>query len=123
MTYRFFIISITLFAITLSFFVLPSVIGAIRHDPEVERLAEKPEQVFNTFSQCKKRVNDEELCYQAYSAAVKLANNADCTPNGISLRFKFKQLTEHTTEKTIARELLKSCPEQASDINKSYLLK
>jgi len=121
MTYRFCILFLSALALLLNFFFLPTVLGHIKNDPEVERLAERPDDVFTLFSECRIRVKDEARCYKAYSAAVKLANRPDCSPEGIALRLKFKKLVEHTTPQDALRELIKACPQEEDDIRQTYL--
>lgn len=120
MNYKIFIILLSLLAITLSYFVLPEELRHIQNDPEVEKMTLSPDQVFKTFSLCKQKVRDEELCYNAYSAAVKLANLTDCTADGIDIRFRFKKLTEHATDKDISNQLVKNCPDQIHYIQSTY---
>lgn len=121
MPYRFFILSLSALTLLLNIFFLPGVLRHIKNDPEVERLAERPGEVFTLFSECKIRVKDEARCYQAYSAAVQLANRPDCSAEGIALKLKFKKLVEHTTPQEALREVIKACPQAESDIRQTDL--
>ena len=69
-----------------------------------------PNDTFDYFSKCKKRVSDADRCYSAYSAAVKIADSKNCTSPGVELKRKFKRLVEHGTELDIDEEINKECP-------------
>lgn len=69
-----------------------------------------PDDTFDYFSECKKRVSDADRCYNAYSAAVKIAESEISTLSGIKLKRKFKRLVEHGTNQDIDEEINKECP-------------
>lgn len=121
MNYKTFILVLTAVAISLSFFTLPIILENIKNDPEIEAMANNPQQTRDVFSKCKTKVDDEHLCYEAYSAAVKLANKSGCSVDTINLRFSFKQLVEHASDQDIAQNLIKDCPAEADYIRKNHL--
>lgn len=109
MSYKCFITLLSISALILSLIIMPKVLKTVRSNPEIERLVKAPNATFSLFSECKKHVADADRCYNAYSAAVYLANLNDCTPSGIELKRKFKGLVEHAKARDIEDEINKQC--------------
>lgn len=109
MSYRCFITLLSLIALISGLLVMPGVLKTVRSNPEMERMIKAPDATFSLFSACKKQVTDAEQCYNAYSAAVYLANLDDCSPAGIELKRKFKGLVEHAKARDIENEINKQC--------------
>lgn len=82
MTYKSFILTLTTLTLLASFLLLPN-LSKLTHNPEIDYLTRKPDLAFRIFSQFKTSVSDVNRCYNAYSAAVNLANSTDCSSQGI----------------------------------------
>lgn len=105
------VVIIALILVTISSIIIfPKIIRGIRDNPEVREMIKHPDETFDYFSECKKRVSDTDHCYKAYSAAVQIADSKDCTPSGVALKHKFKRLVEHGTDQDIDEEINKECP-------------
>ncbi|HCT9899538.1 hypothetical protein [Citrobacter koseri] len=89
---------------------LPGILRGIKTNPQIEDMLKHPDGTYSFFSKCKKHVSDVNRCYNAYSASVQIADSKDCSPSGIALKLKFKELVEHTTEIDIESEISKECP-------------
>lgn len=110
MSFRIVVITSVVLVTTSSIFILPKVISGLRNNPEIKDMIKHPDGTFDYFSECKKQVSDADRCYNAYSAAVQIADSRDCTPSGIELKRKFKRLVEHGTNQGIDEEINKECP-------------
>ncbi|MGC0842535.1 hypothetical protein [Pantoea agglomerans] len=110
--YKYFIYIITTLAILLSYLTLPGILDQVRNNPQIAYLTAHPDTAFTLFSQCQRKVTDVARCYNAYSAAVALAERHNCSDDGLKLRFRFKRLTEHAADDVIKAELKKDCPDR-----------
>ena len=110
MPYKHFIYIITILTIVLSYLTLPGILDQLRSNPQIAYLTAHPDTTFTLFSQCQRKVTDSARCYNAYSAAVALAETHKCTDEGLKLRFRFKQLTQHAADDVIKDQLEKDCP-------------
>ncbi|NBF04683.1 hypothetical protein GV819_20585 [Pseudomonas sp. Fl5BN2] len=110
MPFKLLTISAMSLLVIVNFLVLPQVLNGLRSNPQFQTYVTDPDLTFQLFSQCKKQVVDAEACYQAYSAAVALANSEDCSVAGIALQRRFKHLVEHSTPAAIENEIAKKCP-------------
>jgi len=108
-TYKSFILILLTTTLISGFLLLPG-LSKLKHNPEIDSLASNPDLAFQVFSQCKTDVADEKRCYDAYSAAVNLANSTDCSSEGIRQQFKFKMLVENNVVRTVNDEIKKVCP-------------
>ena len=88
---------------------LPKILRESQTNAEIEEMLQHPDSTFIIFSKCKKDVSDVDRCYNAYSAAVRLADAKNCTPSGIELKRKFKRLVEHSQARDIEDEISKEC--------------
>lgn len=88
---------------------LPAVLAHIHHNGEIRELVKHPDTVFHDFSRCRREVEDASHCYNAYSAALQIAESKDCTPQGIMMKRKFKNLVEHNISSVIAEEINAEC--------------
>lgn len=88
---------------------LPQILREAQTNTEIEEMLQHPDSTFIIFSKCKKNVSDVDQCYNAYSAAVRLADAKNCTSSGIELKRKFKRLVEHSKERDIENEISKEC--------------
>lgn len=87
----------------------PAVLAHIHHNGEIRELVKHPDTVFHNFSRCKREVEDASYCYNAYSAAIQIAESKDCTPQGIMMKRKFKNLVEHNVSSVIEEEINAEC--------------
>lgn len=110
MSFRNVVIIAVVLVTILSMTIFPKVIRGIRDNPEVREMIKYPDETFDYFSECKKKVSDTDHCYKAYSAAVQITDSKDCTPSGVELKRKFKRLAEHGTDQDIDEEINKECP-------------
>ena len=110
MPYKHFIYIITILTILLSYLTLPGILDQLRSNPQIAYLTAHPDTTFTLFSQCQRKVTDSARCYNVYSAAVALAETHNCTDEGLKLRFRFKQLTQHAADDVIKDQLKKDCP-------------
>lgn len=109
MTYKSFISLLLTLTLLLGFMVLPG-LSNLKHNTEIDYLNVHPDETFEIFSQCKIKVSDVNRCYNAYSAAVNLADSTDCSSEGIREQFKFKMLVESNSGRTVNDEIKKVCP-------------
>lgn len=110
MPYQRFMYLTTILAVVLSYLTLPAVIKGIKVNPQIAWLIAHPDITFDRFSECKQHVSDANGCYNAYSAAVQLAEAHDCSEDGLKRRLRFKRLTEHAADSELENELNKACP-------------
>ncbi|MGN2425689.1 hypothetical protein [Klebsiella sp.] len=87
----------------------PKILRESQTNTEIEKMLQHPDSTFIVFSNCKKDVSDVERCYNAYSAAVQIADSKSCTPSGIKLKRQFKRLVEHAEDRDIENEISKEC--------------
>ncbi|UVV71482.1 hypothetical protein [Pantoea agglomerans] len=121
MPYKYFIYIITTLAILLSYLTLPGILDQVRNNPQIAYLTAHPDTAFTLFSQCQRKVTDVARCYNAYSAAVALAERHNCSDDGLKLRFRFKRLTEHAADDVIKAELKKTVQTATGQIHVSRL--
>ncbi|MDF3188003.1 hypothetical protein [Pseudomonas paracarnis] len=91
------------------YFTLPSILHDLRSNPEIQMYLANPDLTFDVFSQCKKRVENADACYQAYSAAVQLSTTKNCSVEGIALTRRFKLLVGHSSAEVIESEISRDC--------------
>ncbi|MEF3092337.1 hypothetical protein CD006_01300 [Enterobacter sp. 10-1] len=101
-------IGVVLVAVATALF-FPKIFRELQTNSELEKMLQQPDNTYLLFSQCKKDVSDVDRCYNAYSAAVQLADSKNCTPSGIELKRKFKRLVEHSKDRDIENEINKEC--------------
>ena len=87
----------------------PKIVRESQTNTAIEKMLQHPDNIVIVFSKCKKEVLDVERCYNAYSAALQLADSKNCTPAGIQLKLKFKRLVEHSEARDMANEITKEC--------------
>lgn len=109
MPYRFMILIFIGITFSLIYSFLPQELMNIKRNPDIEYFKSRQDYTFNFFSKCKKQVSNVAHCYNAYSAAVQLAESKNCTPSGIRVKRRFKQLVEHTTDDAIEDEIKREC--------------
>lgn len=109
MTYKA-IISILLASTLLLGFVLLPNLSKLKSNADIDFMIRHPDVAFEIFSQCKNHVSDVNRCYNAYSAAVNLANSIDCSSEGIGLQFRFKLLIEGNSARIVNDEIARVCP-------------
>ncbi|MGG5840119.1 hypothetical protein [Huaxiibacter chinensis] len=89
--------------------LLPGFLNTITNNDQIKTMVRQPDETFRYFSLCKHDVQDVDRCYNAYSAAVEIAESKDCSPEGIALKRKFKGLVEHGSASVIDGEIKKEC--------------
>lgn len=87
----------------------PKVLAHIHHNDEIRKLVKHPDAVFYDFSRCKREGDEVSHCYNAYSAALQIADSKDCSPQGILMKRKFKNLVEHSVSSVIEEEINTEC--------------
>lgn len=93
----------------LSALFLPAIFSHLSTAPEVDYYRRHPDLTYSLFSNCKRYVDDAGRCYAAYTAAVSLADSADCSPQGRETKFRFKRLVEHASKSSLAEEIASDC--------------
>lgn len=103
-----------------SVILLPGIFLQLRNTPEISNYKNHPDLAYVVFNGCKSDPVDVDECYAAYSAAVYLADSADCSPEGKEIKQRFKQLVEHSKEGDITEEINADCK---ANKNKSFFAK
>lgn len=109
MSFKVMIGCMVLFVGILDYIALPKIIETIKNNPEIKDMRLHPDFTYSYFKECTIHVVDANRCYNAYSAAVDIANAESCTPSGIELKRKFKHLVEHAADNVIEDEIKKEC--------------
>ncbi|RRZ89833.1 hypothetical protein [Erwinia sp. 198] len=103
------LIPVLLIGFAAGYFYLPRQLKEIKSNPQIVWYSERPDLTWQVFSQCKQHVEDADTCYQAYSAAVALAESDRCDTQGLKLKYRFKLLTQHASPAEIEKEIDKEC--------------
>lgn len=109
MRFKFLTFSAIFVLVLANFLMLPQILHNLRSSPQIQKYVANPDVTFQLFSQCKILIADASACYQAYSAAIEIANSKECSAGGIAMKRKFKQLIEHGTAEAIEIEILREC--------------
>ncbi|MBV4368358.1 hypothetical protein [Erwinia phyllosphaerae] len=103
------LIPVLLIGFAAGYFYLPQLLKEIKSSPQIVWYSARPDLTWQVFSQCKQHVDDADACYQAYSAAVALAESGRCDAQGLKLKYRFKLLTQHASPAEIEKEIDKEC--------------
>ena len=87
----------------------PAVLAHIHNNGEIREMVKHSDTVFHDFRHCRREVEDASYCYNAYSAALQIAESKDCTSQGIMMKRKFKNLVEHNVSSVIEEEINAEC--------------
>ncbi len=89
--------------------LLPGIFSQLKNKPEINYYKSHPDLAYTVFSGCKLHTDNVDDCYAAYSAAIDLADSADCSPAGKEIKRRFKRLVEHSKEEYITEEIISDC--------------
>ncbi|HBV40295.1 MAG TPA: hypothetical protein DEF05_11580 [Erwinia sp.] len=103
------LIPVLLIGFAAGYFYLPQQLKEIKSNPQIVWYSERPDLTWQVFSQCKQHVEDADTCYEAYSAAVALAESNRCDAQGRKLKYRFKLLTQDAKPAEIEKEIDKDC--------------
>lgn len=108
---RFWIIVLASFSMLIlsSVLLLPRIFTHLKNSPEINYYINHPDSSYAIFSRCKLHVDDGDICYNAYSAAVSLADSKDCSVRGIATKRRFKKLVGYGSEKKINETIISEC--------------
>ena len=89
---------------------LPGILQGIKTNPQIEDMLKNHDDTYNFFSKCKNMFRMLTAAITPTAHLYRCADSKDCSPSGIALKLKFKELVEHTTEINIESEISKECP-------------
>ncbi|MBS1204750.1 MAG: hypothetical protein H6R25_1649 [Proteobacteria bacterium] len=109
MKFKYTVLTGTVTLAVASVMLLPGIFSQLKNTPEINYYKNHPDSAYSVFSGCKSHPDNVDECYAAYSAAVYLADSVDCSPSGIEIKHRFKQLVEHSREDDINKEIISDC--------------